>query len=185
MLVVIPLGACIARPNQPVGDLIRHSETVARGCGNSIGTPEERLAFLAGLCHDLAKCSADWQSYIRSKCHGYTGRRIDRGPPHAPLGAALFAFWAESLIPIWEPSVAMRARVFDLALDWVRMIYRHHGKLDDLSPDLPWAALNEIDTVGLLATCDRAGLVVLLEGNLPEYPGQLTGFETWWESDAG
>src|SRR5690242_4748147 len=95
--MVIPFGDCVARPDLDGMrfPLPTHLEAVAGGCGRADGSPQERLAFLAGLLHDAAKGAEDWQQYIRS------GGRIRRGPPHAPLGAALFAFWAEDLVPRW------------------------------------------------------------------------------------
>ena len=81
MSMVMPLGECIDRPNKPAGDLVKSFERVAAGCGRADGSSEETLAFLAGLCHALAKSAASWQQYINSN------GAIKRGSPHAPLGA--------------------------------------------------------------------------------------------------
>jgi CRISPR-associated endonuclease/helicase Cas3 len=177
--VVIALTDCIARPPKAGQEpfwLVPHLEAVAAGAGRADGSAEERLAFLAGLAHDAAKAAPDWQAYIRSN------GRIQRGPPHAPLGAALFAFWADRLIPRWEPNRRLQEPLHDLALDWVRMIYRHHGALDDLDDLPPWqeaslAAVHEPAT--LLATCDRDGLDGLIRKHFPEYDGRLADFERW------
>jgi CRISPR-associated endonuclease/helicase Cas3 len=173
--VVIPLSACISRPDKEPGDLVRHNEAVACACGDKTGPAEDKLAFLAGLSHDLAKSAADWQRYIRS------GGAIKKGPPHAPLGSALFAFWAEDLIPHWA-SRADRCRLFDLSLDWVRMIYRHHGALDDLDELPPWRCGAGQDLPALLPTCDLAGLDRLVQVHFPEYGGKLAGLAEWLDA---
>ena len=177
MPVVIALADCIARPDQPPGDLIRHCEAVACGCGRNDGAIPEKLAFLAGLCHDLAKAAPAWQDYIRLKGA--------KGPPHAPTGAALFAVWAEDLIPKWEPSPRQRDEWIDRALDWARVIDHHHGRLDDLGDDPPWFNLGtpaEHQPAILLATCDAAGLNGLVRRHFPECSVVLADFSTRLES---
>ncbi len=173
MPVVIALAECIARPDQPAGDLIRHCEAVAGGCGRKDGRIPERLAFLAGLCHDLAKAAPAWQDYIHSK------GAINKGPPHAPTGAALFAVWAEDLVPKWERSPKCRDEWIDLALDWARVIDHHHGRLDDLGDAPPWfnpGVLEEHQPATLLATCDLAGLDALARKHFPECSLALADF---------
>ncbi len=96
MPVLRPLADCIARPSrpdQPPFFLVAHLEAVAMECGDPKGGLEDRLAFLAGLSHDASKAAVDWQHYIRGGSA--------KGPPHAPTGSALFAFWAEDLTPRW------------------------------------------------------------------------------------
>jgi CRISPR-associated endonuclease/helicase Cas3 len=179
VLVVMRLSDCIARPAKAGEDpfrLVAHLEAVAAGCGDKSGTVEEKLAFLAGLAHDAAKAAADWQDYITSD------GGIRKGPPHAPLGAALFAFWAEKLLPFWEPDRRKREAWHDLTLDWVRMIYRHHGALDDLDHHPPWVdagAAEEHAPRRLLGTCDKAGLDALVQSHFPEYCGRLDEFGAW------
>jgi CRISPR-associated endonuclease/helicase Cas3 len=173
------LADCIARPSEGPGGLVAHLEAVAVGSGAADGPPEEKLAFLAGLAHDAAKATDGWQQYIRS------AGAIRRGPPHAPLGAALFAFWAEDLIPRWQPDRRdpERERLFDLALDWVRMIYRHHGALDDLDMRPPWVdagMAEEHDLRTLLDDCKRDDLDALVRKHFPEYGGRLTDFNRWY-----
>ena len=116
--MVIPFDRCIARPDNKDGqkNLLRdHLVEVATACGSEKGNYEERIAFLAGLLHDIAKAHADWQDYIQKK--------REKGPPHAPLGSALFAYCAESLIEVWQVDRTARLRLYDLALDWTRVIY--------------------------------------------------------------
>lgn len=180
MSMVIPLAECIARPPKAGQEpfwLVAHLEAVAGGCGNKSGSQVEKLAFLAGLAHDAAKGAFEWQQYIRPE------NGIKKGPPHSPLGSALFAFWAEDLLPRWELDRRKREALLDLALDWVRMIYRHHGALDDLDDRPPWvdaAVPDQHDPPKLLATCDYAGLDELIREHFPEYGGRLEGFNGWF-----
>src|SRR5262249_5611234 len=181
MPVVIPFADCIARPDA-VGErfgLAEHLEAVARGCGRPDGTPEERLAFLAGLLHDAAKASAQWQAYIRG-----SGERV----PHAPLGAGLFAYWAGGLAPRWSGADrTLKRRLLDLALDWTRVVYDHHGNLDDLGAAPPWReGYGGTGMSGLFATLDHTGLVAIVRRFFPEarglveFPGWLEGFDGRW-----
>lgn len=184
--MVIPLGECIARPGERPGGLVTHLQAVARVCGDRNGDTEAKLAFLAGLAHDAAKAAAPWQAYIRGQS--------DRGPPHAPLGAALFAVWSERLIDGWTADRREREHLQDLVLDWVRVIYRHHGRLDDLDVAPPWTDPSlrvEHDCVCLLWTCDAGGLDGLIRESFPEYTGSLQQFltdllayENWWRRRA-
>jgi CRISPR-associated endonuclease/helicase Cas3 len=173
------LRDCIARPDD--GDrrfpLIDHLLAVASGCGRPDGSPKERLGFLAGLAHDAAKSARDWQHYIRNV------HTVKKGPPHAPLGAALFAFWADNLIPKWSAGDrALARRLHDLALDWTRMVYDHHGSLEDLPENVaPWTEGSGGDFVSLLATCDRAGLAKVLREFFPECDADLDRFAPWLE----
>jgi CRISPR-associated endonuclease Cas3-HD len=181
----MPLADCIARPDAGTlrFGLTEHLEAVARGCGGPDGPPEERLAFLAGLLHDAAKAVPGWQRYIRPG-----GPR--RGPPHAPLGAALFAFWADDLIPRWiSGDRASKRRLFDLALDWTRVVYDHHGGLDDLGPEPPWfGGTGGIGMRELFDTLDQAGLTALVRRffadacDLAGFPAWLGTFDSRWRS---
>ncbi len=172
---MIPFADCIARPD--VGGsrfgLAEHLEAVAFGCGRPGGTPEERLAFLAGLLHDAAKVAPEWQTYVRPG-----GPK--RGPPHAPLGAALFAFWAEDLIPRWAGADrALKKRLSDLALDWTRVVYDHHGGLDDLRPEPPWqTGAGGVGMRELFNTLDQAGLTAFVRRFFPN-ARDLSGFLDW------
>jgi CRISPR-associated helicase Cas3 len=175
--MVMPLRECVARPSkagQPDLLLVDHLKAVAGGCGDSQGSIEDRLAFLAGLAHDAAKASSDWQWYIR-------GGSL-KGPPHAPTGAAIFAFWVEDLIPRWTNDRRERDRLHDLALDWVRIIDHHHGALDDLSDRPPWDQAHtqtDHEPTALLATCDRDGLDALIHEHFPETQATLKEFQKW------
>lgn len=173
MSVVMALDECLARPDSP-GEppflLVPHLEAVAAGAGDPRGTVEEKLAFLAGLAHDAAKAAREWQTYIRG------GRK--KGPPHAPLGAALFAFWADQLIGVWATGAGDKERYGDLLLDWARVIHGHHGHFPDLDVAPPWAISTE-DQAALLSTCDVPGLDALIRRHFPDYPADLAAFPAW------
>ncbi len=177
--MVIPLRDCIARPSKPGQPdllLVDHLEAVAEWCGDAQGSFDDRLAFLAGLSHDAAKATQDWQIYIR----GDPQRK--KGPPHAPTGAALFAFWAEQLIPRWTSARDEQKRLHDLAIDWARVVDHHHGALDDLADTPPWEQSStrlEHEPAALLATCDQEGLDALVRKHFPELKTSLKDFETW------
>ncbi len=179
MSMVMPLGDCIARPSKPGQPdllLVDHLEAVARECGDAQGSFDDRLAFLAGLSHDAAKATQDWQMYIRG------GPLCKKGPPHAPTGAALFAFWAEQLIPCWTGARAEQRGLHDLAIDWARVIDHHHGALDDLADTPPWEQSStrlEHEPATLLATCDHEGLDALAHKHFHELNASLKHFETW------
>ena len=67
----------------------------------------------------------------------------------------------------------------------MRIIYRHHGALDDLGDRPPWvdpAIPVEYDPPTLLATCDRNGLDALVRKHFSEYTGRLEDFEDWFRS---
>src|SRR5262249_52452934 len=165
---------CIARPGEGAEGLILHLESVAAGCGDKSGEPKEKLAFLAGLAHDIAKAAADWQDYIP--------RRPSKGPSPCPLGAALFAYWAECLISQWVGADrAKKKALFDLAVDWIRVIYRHHGAFDDLDTAPPWLdpGLRE-DLPALLQTCDLEGIDAFIQKHFPECRRPLIDFSRWF-----
>lgn len=175
--MVIPFADCVARPD---ADGVRfglpeHLEAVARGCGRPDGSPEERLAFLAGLLHDAAKVAPEWQRYIRGG--------TKKGPPHAPLGAALFAYWADDLVSGWAGGDRARRRsLLDLALDWTRVVYDHHGGLDDLGPDPPWSTgTGGVGMPDLFTTLDQAGLTEFVRRFFPE-ARDLSGFPAWLDA---
>jgi CRISPR-associated helicase Cas3/CRISPR-associated endonuclease Cas3-HD len=171
----MPLSDCIARPDEGGirHGLIEHLSAVAHGCGRVDGPPGEKLAFLAGLLHDAAKAAFGWQEYIR-------GRR-KQGPNHAPLGAALFAFWADDLIPRWAADRPSRQRLFDLAADWTRVVYDHHSELRDVqAAEVPWLQSDPGDDfLDLLAQSDTDGLHALVARFFPEVGARLSTFAAW------
>ncbi len=174
MPVVVPLADCRARPDQgPVKWLLAdHLNHVAWCCGNPGGAPEERLAFLAGLLHDAGKCQAAWQAYVRGE--------NQKGPPHAPLGAALFAWVAEQLISAWALGTTEKRRLRDLCLDWTRLVYCHHDELDDLDLRPPWEkSWSATELAAMLDTCDLQGLLGLVRSSFPELSLDRTAFASW------
>ena len=125
--------------------------------------------------HDPAKADREWQHYIRNTA------TVRNGPSHAPLGAALFAFAAEDLIPRWSAGDrALQRRLFDLALDWTRIVYDHHGELKDLALDAaPWSQCINDDLAEQLGRCDQAGITALIKKFFPECRAELDGFAAW------
>lgn len=181
MPVVIAFDRCIARPNKKKKEnLLRdHLVAVAKTCGSEDGSYDEQIAFLAGLLHDAAKAHADWQDYIR-------GNR-KKGPPHAPLGAAIFAYCAESLIDTWKLNREKRLILRDRVLDWARVVYDHHGKLEDLDEEEPpWegAKLRYFDKA--INACDMEGIFSFVSSLLDigltavEFQMFLKKFPTQW-----
>jgi CRISPR-associated endonuclease/helicase Cas3 len=174
-VVIYSLRDCIARPDDGGRrfGLIEHVIAVAERCGRAEGPPEQRLAFLAGLLHDAAKAAFTWQEYIR--------KRLKKGSNHAPLGGALFAFWADNLIPCWTTMRDDQKRLFDLAVDWTRIVYDHHSAIRDLSfSEVPWVQNNPGDDFRtLLAESDCEGLIQLVRLFFPESSADLKEFATW------
>jgi CRISPR-associated helicase Cas3 len=175
--MVTPLSQCIARPSGGVTDnkLVSHLEAVAVASGIRNGTIEERLDYLAGLLHDIAKAQYEWQEYILEK--------IPKGPPHAPLGAALFAFCAENLIPIWTTDTSLRERLYDYSIDWARSIYSHHIKLVDLDHNPPWETNFSTEAIYLmLKKCDHRNIFLFISKHFPEFKSDETAFSDWLDN---
>ncbi|MCL5292693.1 MAG: PhoH family protein [Actinobacteria bacterium] len=184
MSVVIRFEECIARPsdNGKLFWLNGHLEAVAMDCGDAQGNLEERLAFLAGLLHDAAKSHPLWQDYI-------IGHRA-KGPAHAPLGAALFAFFADNLISEWALDHTQECKLYDLALDWTRVVYDHHGTLRDLEGDFPpWEkSVSSADIAVFANECDLDGVFRLVASHFDgsscgpdEFYRWLKKFPRSWE----
>jgi len=177
MPMVVPFDQCVARPPDGIlrFPLKEHLEAVAVDCGSANGTAEEQLAFLAGLLHDAAKCHVQWQKYILGQ--------LQKGPAHAPLGAALFAFFADKLISLRSESRSEKEWLRDTALEWTRAIYNHHGKLDDLDVLPPWekcSCTGELEK--LLQGCDTKGLFLFISSYFPELHTNEKQFCDWLES---
>ena len=176
----LPLADCIARPDEDEQrfPLVEHLIAVACCCGVSEGCHEDRLAFLAGLTHDMAKSDYEWQTYIRNPAV------VPKGPSHAPLGSALFAFFAEDLITRWSQcDRALQRRLADQALDWTRVVYDHHGELKDLALDkAPWSERLLDDLAEQLSRCDQEGITCLVRRFFPECRAELDRFASWMES---
>lgn len=150
--MVMRFEECIARPSEggrtfPLSD---HLFTVGQGMGSPEGEWEERLAFLAGLLHDVGKARLSWQQYIRS-------RDPDKGSvPHAVYGAVLFAYCADYLSGRLPLSADATSHYQWSAMRWVRDIMDHHGQLKNIGETvLPWEGhffaedLDEMDLAGL------------------------------------
>lgn len=177
--MVVPFDQCIARPPEETIQypLIDHLEAVAAGCGVADGTMEDRLAFLAGLLHDAAKAQSHWQDYIRGHCK--------KGPSHAPLGAALFAFCADSIINLCDENPVERQRLRDIALDWTRAIYNHHGELDNLDTIPPWERSTSVNNLrAALTCCDSKGLFMFIADHFPNMKADAKQFGEWLEQFA-
>ena len=175
--MVIPLAQCVARPDDGAARhfLVDHLVRVATAVGDPNGPTNDRLAFLAGLLHDSAKCHLEWQDYIDPA----TSR--EKGPPHSPMGAALFTFVAERLIPIWHTDRQERQVARDRMLNWLMAINGHHGRLGDFTGmSLPWMkVLNRYAVRNLAAGCDLAAVFELVSRYFPQFQADAADFTNW------
>lgn len=175
--MVVPLAQCVARPDEGTARhfLIHHLERVANAAGAPDGSTNDRLAFLAGLLHDAAKCHVDWQEYIDPA----SSRK--KGPPHSPMGAALFTFVAERLISIWHSDRQERLVARDRMLNWLMAINGHHGRLGDFHGiSLPWMKIvSRYSVRNLAAGCDLAGIFELVKRFFPEFEATVGEFTYW------
>lgn len=139
--MVVSFKSCIARPKEGERHfpLIDHLEAVASRIGDPNGTFLERVDYLAGLMHDIGKANAAWQVYIRKVEQDPGGRY--HGPPHAPAGAAVFAylasFWLDRAVSSGVFPQAEYPSVLGRILWWIRDIYDHHRALGDLEETRP------------------------------------------------
>ncbi|HSR50601.1 MAG TPA: CRISPR-associated endonuclease Cas3'' [Acidobacteriota bacterium] len=186
--MVAPLASCWARPPAAGRShlLLDHLKRVAVTCGDPGGDIGQRLAFLAGFLHDAGKSHEHWQAYIRGQ------RR--KGPPHAPLGSALFCFCAHKLLPKWCPDKQKLDSYVDSLLEWVVSVHSHHGRLADLDVDLPpWDASHApVELKGLGEGCplqEVFGQISAywndLEVSDGEFLGWLDSFPEVWERWVG
>lgn len=178
--MVIPLNECIARPDD--GEtrhlLIDHLVSVANAAGLPKGATHERLGFLAGLLHDAAKCHEEWQDYINPN----TSRK--KGPPHSPMGAALFAFVAEQLLKRWHSDRRELQSARDGMLNWLMAINGHHGRLGDFGGQfVPWMKVGSRYSVsGLIPGCDLEGVFQLVATYFDECESKKSDFESWLQT---
>jgi CRISPR-associated helicase Cas3 len=125
--------------------------------------------------HDAAKAHRDWQVYIRDS-------DAKRGPSHSPLGAALFGFCAEKLIPLWTVENRERELLRDMALDWTRAVYDHHGRMGDLENRPPWDETGAaFEFSAMLDGMDLHGIFALVAKHFPGFVGDRAGFLSWLE----
>jgi len=155
--------------------LVDHLVTVAGTTGDANGSLDARLGFLAGLLHDVAKCHEDWQEFIDPA----TTRK--KGPPHAPMGAALFCFAANKLISDWCQKRSERRDARDQMLNWTLAVQGHHGKLGDFSATtLPWLGIgNKHSVSGMVAGCDLDGAFDLVRQYFPSFTATANDFSEW------
>ena len=73
-----------------------------------------------------------------------------------------------------------RAALNDLAADWTRVIYDHHGRIRHLEAEPPWrASFASEELVDLLATCDLPGIAKFLAGFNSDLVSDLAMFQKW------
>ncbi len=177
MPLVIPFSQCVARPplDGQAHWLSEHLDRVAVGCGSADGDCDQKLAYLAGLLHDAAKCHGQWQDYIQG--------RSRRGPPHAPFGAALFAYFAHRMADRLADQ-GQRERCLDAIPEWTQAVDSHHGRLDDLCPKLPpWDATAAIRGVEeLLSGCDLPGLFSFVDQRMAGLDPNPSQFAHWLDA---
>jgi CRISPR-associated endonuclease/helicase Cas3 len=127
--LVTSLKDCWAREGQW---LEAHLVEVASAAGRADGTLHEQLSFLAGLLHDVGKARPTWQDYLERSLREEKVETV----PHAYLGAALFALYAQGLLRD-EPDLVQHYLLL------VQDLQDHHGALRDrIKPPteviIPW-----------------------------------------------
>lgn len=123
MSSIIYFEDCLARPGSKLKnhliDVKKTMESMFDDCDGQF----KKLFGLAGLCHDLGKCHAEWQEYIRNQ--------RNEGPNHSGCGAFIFSFLGYKLLQNMN-------KWNDYCLFWlwlIRDIADHHSRLKNLSDD--------------------------------------------------
>ncbi|WP_019419611.1 CRISPR-associated helicase/endonuclease Cas3 [Paenibacillus sp. OSY-SE] len=165
---IVPFGQCIARPGSLLGEhLIQVRRSVERFLNNE---PDAliRLAGLAGICHDIAKCHVEWQDYICKK--------TKKGPNHSACGAFFFSYLGYHMLQSmgeWER----------YCIEWlwlVRDIADHHSRLHNLTED-SW--LKDYDWTAL----DLTGIEVFIHEQYRKLSAvkiNADSLKTWLKEDA-
>ncbi len=92
----------------------------------------EQLAFLTGLCHDLAKATEDFQDYLYCSSHGQKWMGDADLKSHGRLGTLFCLTFGEKLVEVTAgDKLAMTLEVWLAAL----AIRSHHGRLRDFTPE--------------------------------------------------
>ncbi len=143
MSMVIPFNQCEARPEEGGHHFLLESHliAVAQGWGKVDGSYKERLLFLGGLCHDVAKGRKKWQDNL----DGPKGSR----PPHAAPSALLFSYYAAKLLDVWEEQEQLDRNEMQILRAFVvrviRDIFDHHRELGDIEEEVPWSYMTDKD----------------------------------------
>jgi len=104
-------------------ELIRHA---------GISPFREQLAFLTGLCHDLAKATEDFQDYLYCSSHSQKWAGDAKLKSHGPLGTLFCLTFGEKLVEATAgDQLALTLEVWLAAL----AIRSHHGRLRDFTPE--------------------------------------------------
>jgi CRISPR-associated endonuclease/helicase Cas3 len=102
----------------------------------------EQLAFLTGLCHDLAKATEDFQDYLYCSSHGQKWSGDADLKSHGRLGTLFCLAFGETLVEATAgDKLAKTLEVWLAAL----AIRSHHGRLHDFTPPESFVLPAEVD----------------------------------------